>query len=91
MADCPPDDSVRSRPSGERRRWIRGSPGAEPARARLVAMIMATYRELYGLSLDLNEASRLFGLREATCRVVLDDLVTEGRLRRSPDGRYRVP
>jgi hypothetical protein len=54
-------------------------------------MIVGTYREMPGLSLDLNQAARLFGLRETTCRVVIDDLVNDGRLCRSPDGQYRAP
>jgi hypothetical protein len=54
-------------------------------------MIMGTYREMPGLSLDLNQASRLFGLRESTCRVVLNDLVSDGRLCRSSLEHYRAP
>jgi hypothetical protein len=32
------------------------------------------------------QAARLFGLREQTCRIVLDDLTTAGLLRRSSAG-----
>jgi hypothetical protein len=53
-------------------------------------MIMGTYREMPGLLLNLDQAARLFGLREATCRVVLNDLVSDGRLCRSPNGHYRA-
>jgi hypothetical protein len=54
-------------------------------------MIVATYQEMPGLSLNLTQAARLFGLRETTCEVVFHDLVRDGRLRRSPDGYYRAP
>jgi hypothetical protein len=74
----------------ERRQSARGTARGEPSRARLVVMIEGTYREMPGLSLFLSEAARLFGLREKTCEVILDDLVRKGRLRRSADGRYRA-
>jgi hypothetical protein len=32
----------------------------------------------------------MFNIRETTCRVVLDHLVEENRLRRTPDGRYTI-
>jgi predicted transcriptional regulator of viral defense system len=41
-----------------------------------------------GLNLTLDQAARLFGLRDNTCRVVLDDLIKDGKLRRSIEGRY---
>jgi DNA-binding IclR family transcriptional regulator len=41
-----------------------------------------------GLILHLNQAARLFGLREQTCRAVLDVLVRQGQLRRAADGQY---
>jgi len=50
--------------------------------------ILSSYQEMPGLILHLNQAARLFGLREATCRTVLDDLVRQGKLRRAADGQY---
>ena len=41
-----------------------------------------------GLILHLKQAARLFGLRETTCRIVLEELVRQGRLRRALDGQY---
>jgi DNA-binding IclR family transcriptional regulator len=41
-----------------------------------------------GLCLHLTEAARLFGVRTATCHVILDDLVSQRLLRRASDGRY---
>ena len=73
--------------SPERRQRIRGGP-EEPERRHLVAVILGTYREMPGLCLHLNQAARLFGLRAATCRIVLDDLVAAGCLRRALDGQY---
>jgi hypothetical protein len=73
--------------SFDRRRLERGA-GAEPVRRELVAMVLGTFREMPGLSLHLNQAARLFGLRATTCQVLLDDLVALGRLRRAHDGQY---
>jgi len=50
--------------------------------------VLGTFKETFGTCLSLAEATRLFGLREATCRVVLEYLVAEKRLRRTRDGRY---
>ena len=74
----------------ERRRSMRGSPHGEPSRTHLRELILGTYKEMPGLSLHLHQAARLFGLREATCLVVLNDLVREGRLRQSADNQYRA-
>jgi len=74
----------------ERRRWPRETPKGEPPRTALVNLIIGTYREMPGLSLTLPQAARLFGLRDATCRVLLDDLVREGQLRRLRDGQYGI-
>lgn len=54
---------------GERRRSVRGGGHGEPHRAQLIALILGSYAEMPGLSLHLDQAQRLFGLREATCRV----------------------
>ena len=72
----------------ERRNRQRDSPQGEPERAYLVRMIQRTYCEMPGLNLSLQQAGRLFGLRESTCRLVLDDLVRADILRKSEDGRY---
>jgi hypothetical protein len=74
----------------ERRRSPRGGVHGEPSRSQLRALILGTYAEMPGLSLHLPQAARLFGLREATCLVVLSDLVRAGHLRQSGDGQYRT-
>ena len=76
--------------TSERRRSPRDGVATEPPRSRLVALVLGTYAEMPGLSLYLNQAARLFGLRETTCQIVLDDLVREGRLGQSADGQYRA-
>ncbi len=73
------------------RRSARCGLRGEPSRAHLVTLILGAYAEMPGLSLHLRQAARFFGLRETTCRVVLSDLVRDGRLRQSADGQYRVP
>ena len=83
-----PGNSARMSHQSERRRSARGAPQGEPTRAHLVALILRTYAEMPGLSLHLCQAARLFGLREATCEVILTDLVTDGRLRQSADNQY---
>jgi hypothetical protein len=83
--------SETGRTGGERRRLERDTPTGEPSRRRLLAMIEATYREMPGMKLSLEQAARLFGLRTTTCQIVLDDLVRERRLRQSADGKYLAP
>jgi len=62
--------------------------GDEASVRRLTQSILSTYKEMPGLILHLNQAARLFGLREATCRTVLDELVRRGELRRAAGGEY---
>jgi hypothetical protein len=81
------DVYLRVEPS-ERRTHNRGTPEGGPPRYVLVAMIQGTFAEIPGLALQIPQAARLFVLRPEVCQVVLEDLVTVGRLRRLPDGRY---
>jgi hypothetical protein len=74
---------------GDRRRVARGV-GGEPERAQLISLVLGTFKETLGERLSLGEARRLFGLREVTCRVVLEDLVRENLLRRTRDGKYTM-
>jgi hypothetical protein len=74
---------------GDRRQAPRGRVG-EPERAQLVPLILGTFQEMLGMRLSLAEAGLMFGLREVTCRVVLDQLVGDNRLRRTRDGRYTM-
>ena len=72
----------------DRRRIPRGEPGTEPQRRQLVSMILGTFRETPGLTVHPVQAARFFGLRTATCEVVLSDLTASGRLRQGADGQY---
>jgi DNA-binding IclR family transcriptional regulator len=79
-------------PAGTKRRGPRQSTSdREPPRTQLEAIIRGMYREMPGLSLQLPQAARLFGLCETTCRDVLDALVRRGTLRRAQDGKYQLP
>ena len=75
----------------DRRQGNRGAPFGEPTRQQLTATILGCYKDLPGLSLHLQQAARLFGLRLRTCESVLNDLVRTGRLHRAPDGQYTAP
>ena len=74
----------------DRRRSLRDSPFGEPHRPQLVRLILGSYGEMPGLQLTAAQAARLFGLRDITCRVVLSDLVRDGKLRET-DGKYCSP
>jgi hypothetical protein len=63
---------------------------AEPERPQLISLVLGTFKETLGERLSLAEARRLFGLREVTCRVVLDYLVGQKLLRQTRDGRYTM-
>ena len=72
----------------ERRLGPRGTDCTEPPRRQVETMIVGMYNEMPGLSLHPGQAARLFGLRAATCQIVLNDLVRQGMLRRTSDGQY---
>lgn len=72
----------------ERRNAVRGDVNGEPHRGQLERMILGTYAEMPGLLLTLPQAARLFGLRQETCRVVLDDLAQRSLVRRTETGHY---
>jgi hypothetical protein len=74
----------------DRRHTIRGE-SHDPPRRPLVNLILASYQEMPGLMLHLNQAARLFGVRLQTCKIVMEDLVRDGRLRRVSDGQYVMP
>jgi len=44
--------------------------------------VVAAYREMPGLRLTVDQASRLFGLDREACSVLLTALVTDGLLKR---------
>lgn len=52
--------------------------------------IRAEYREMPGMSLTAAQASRLWGLDQARCHLLLDALVASGYLRRTAQGAYAL-
>jgi hypothetical protein len=74
----------------ERRRNSRGGSQTEPSRAELASMIVGAYREMPGLTLLPRQAARLFALGPHTCQLVLDYLVSLGRLRITSTGYYTL-
>ena len=59
------------------------------ARRALVRRIRSEFDEMPGTALTLAQAARLFGISTAVCERLLVSLVNDGRLRRTPDGRFR--
>ena len=54
----------------------------------LLTRIRAEYLEMPGLRLTIPQAQRLCGVEGASCKTVLDALVTERFLCLKPDGSY---
>jgi hypothetical protein len=53
-----------------------------------VQVIRSEYFEMPGLSLTKPQARRLWGLDSATCNALIDEMVSAGFLRRTPDDSY---
>ncbi|HET9195094.1 MAG TPA: hypothetical protein VFO21_19575 [Vicinamibacterales bacterium] len=56
-----------------------------------VSRVRGEFHEMRGFSPTVEQAARLFDLSLDECRRVLGSLEREGFLRRTPDGRYRLP
>jgi hypothetical protein len=56
----------------------------------LIHRIWDEFDEMPGTSLTLPQASRLFGVPVDVCDRILARLVSDGRLRRTQDGRFRL-
>jgi DNA-binding GntR family transcriptional regulator len=54
----------------------------------LAARVRAEYREMPGLSLTAEQASRLLGIDRPVCEQVLQGLVSDGALYHTPRGAY---
>jgi hypothetical protein len=54
----------------------------------LLSRIRGEYLEMPGLRLTISQAQRLCGIERGLCETVLDLLVEERFLRRTPDGAY---
>ena len=64
---------------------------AADARGDAVDRVRGEFREMGGFSPTVEQAARLFGLAHEECDRILCRLVQEGYLRRTDDGRYRLP
>ena len=60
-------------------------------RPDVVTRVRGEFFEMRGFSPTVEQAARLFDLSMDECRRVLGSLEREGFLRRTPDGRYRLP
>jgi hypothetical protein len=60
-------------------------------RPDVVTRVRGEFFEMRGFSPTVEQAARLFDLSMDECRRVLSSLEQEGFLRRTPDGRYRLP
>jgi DNA-binding IclR family transcriptional regulator len=68
---------------------LRPTPQDAARSSALISRIHGQFIEMPGLSLTLPQASRLFGLPEATCLRLLIRLIDSGALR-VLDGRYAL-
>ena len=73
--------TARKSPSAKRRRL--------PAR-RLIERVRGEFNEMQGFSPTLDQAARLFSLSRDECDRVFTQLLREGFLGCSADGRYRL-
>ena len=71
-----------SKPRSARRRRL-------PAR-RLIERVRGEFNEMQGFSPTLDQAARLFSLSRDECHRVFTQLLREGFLGCSADGRYRL-
>ena len=60
------------------------------ARPEKVERIRGEFVEMRGFSPTLDQAARLFDLPREECSRVLTRLTTEGFIRQTADGRYRL-
>jgi hypothetical protein len=59
--------------------------------ANVVDRVRGEFVEMRGFSPTVEQAARLFDLPMDECGQILGGLVQEGFLRRTADGRYRLP
>ena len=60
-------------------------------RSDVVSRVRGEFFEMRGFSPTVEQAARLFNLSREESRRVLSSLEREGFLRRTADGRYRLP
>jgi hypothetical protein len=87
----PHDSNLRFRQRPDRRQVTDRRSVATGGRRAIDALhgrIRAEYREMPGLCLSANQASRLWHVNVDLCRNILEALVADGFLRRTPTGSY---
>jgi hypothetical protein len=69
------------------------SPATRKARGRadIADRIRGEFVEMRGFSPTIDQAARLFQISREECVRVLTELVDEGFLKQTADGRYRLP
>ncbi len=75
---------------GSNRGWCTTSlPELNDGTSGLRLRVRSEYDEMPGLCLVVDQAARLFGVNPVEVEVLLDSLVVEGYLRRTPRGFMR--
>lgn len=64
---------------------------ASAASGEVVDRVRGEFVEMRGFSPTVDQAARLFHINREECDRILAGLVDEGFLKRTPDGRYRLP
>ena len=64
------------------------SPSRSPG--DVVTRVRGEFMEMRGFSPTVEQAARLFDIPREECDSLLDTLVRQGFLRRTPDGRYHL-
>jgi predicted transcriptional regulator of viral defense system len=62
-----------------------------PVSVEVVDRVRGEFVEMRGFSPTVDQAARLFHINRDECDRILTGLVDEGYLKRTPDGRYRLP
>ena len=91
LASSAPSRPAHEHPSVAERRVGEPERRNHASRAALVERFRAEFRDMPGLWVTRGEAPRLFGVPEDICGRVLDRLVLEGTLIRTPAGIYHTP
>jgi len=68
----------------------RTSVGAAPPAPEAIERVRGEFVEMRGFSPTLQQAARLFHLPQDECSRVLGTLLTEGFIRQTTDGRFRL-
>ena len=70
---------------------MRDAPELPEVVAKAARRVRSQFVEIPALRLTLPQARRLSGLDEEICISILDELVREGWLTQTPDGKYVRP